>query len=482
MVERSLSLIDSARYVEYDTIYMELTATSLYARRAQNQHALYHPRPVQAAPEAWVKGGLYCAGMLLAMPFIGLHSLFRPRRYWTRFLHRFGFFPRQARMEVTRHLLLHCHNIGELRTAIPFVRLLKKRHPEWSISMFSKAFEPFETVQQLLPEVSQAFFAPLDGPLFTWRALRRLRPDAVVTVENDLRTYLVTEAKRQGIATLYLGGELSPRERKRHPSRDLYRNLLNNTDVIAMRSEEDARELAAIGATEERLFVCGNLRFDLDTFSLEIADPVLRNYLDLWRNTGPLLVAGSTYLEEEAGLLDMFRRIRNEYPTFRMVIAPRRPNRADEVMHAASEQGYTPQLRSRLHDHQVADADLLVLDTMGELTPVYSAADLAFVGGSIVDRGGHNIIEAAVHGIPVLFGEHVYTNREISEALLQHGAACTVTGTDDLTAHTLAYLRQPELRRAAGQRAREAVTALGGATENCVRLLEEVMAQRDANR
>lgn len=438
-----------------------------------NFHSRYHHAP-PPAPLALLHGFLQLLMMLVGTPLYRLRARKGPV-YAKRFSHWYGNIPLTSRPSGTYHIVVYCHNVGEVRTAVPLIRLLRHRHPTWTLTILVKAIAAYELASTLLPEAAAVYFAPHDAPLLVDRLLQRLSPDALVTLEGDLRTHLVTCAKQRGIATLFLGAEISPGEQKRHKNPMLYRYLLACTDVLAMRTDEDIAYLRNIGAPSNRLMRCGNLRYDVQSLREQgMTDPLLQDFLTRWRADGLLLVAGSTYAEEEAIILQALTRT-----PLRAVIAPRDPKRADDILHTASGYGLSVVLRSSIHHDTPAQPQILVLDTMGELCTMYGAGDIAFVGGSIVPRGGHNIIEAAAHGIPLLFGQSTFTNTEIADRLLEHGGARCVNTTTEFIDALQALIADPETVRSAGTNNQQIVEELSGATETCLRLIEELLYDRD---
>ena len=375
-------------------------------------------------------------------------------------------------------MLLYCHNVGEIRSAIPLVNALRAGRPEWRISFLTKAVAAYGLALKSFGDFADVFFAPLDSPMFARRSLGRIDPDLLAIIEGDLRTHLIAAAKTGGAAVVLLGGEMSPGEVRKHRARRVFRHLLAHVDALAVRSARDSEKLTAAGAPPDRLFISGNLRFDVSTLMTELADTALSRVLSAWRENGPLLVAGSTYREEESELIDALRIVRGRFPGTRLIIAPRQPGRAAQVEAAAEAGGFRTVRRTDEGLEKASGADVMILDSMGELSAVYGFGHVAFVGGSMVGRGGHNVIEAAAHGIPVLFGPSVYTNQEVCDELLRNGAGWTVGSAGELAARVSALLADEDGRVAAGRAAVAVVQRLGGATGFCLRVIEQVLEDR----
>lgn len=439
--------------------------------------AVYHPSSESAPFRNVLHGILYAVLMLAAWPFARIEASVTDDRFRARCSHRYGSLPPRAHALPSPHILIYCHSIGELRTSLLFLSMARERHPDWEFTYLFKAFEPYDAVVRLAPDITRALFVPLDAPLFVNRMLNRLRPDALVIIENDFRYHLITQAKRRGMATCLFSAEFSKRNEKRHAGQR-FRNVLHHIDLVTVRDEAGLRLVLDAGAAPERVMESGNMRFDARLLPGQPVGRPLDDFLRRWREMSKLFVMGSTYDSEEEALFTAVARLRDRHNLSRCVVAPRRIHRAGEISSAAVKHGFTPCLRSTITEEtDPAAFDLLVLDTMGELRDVYRFADFAFVGGSMVPRGGHNIYEAAEYGAPLLFGEHIFSNSEIGELLLARGCAWIVRDSDEIADRIAALLDDNE-RRAARQRCLEAIESVGGATRICLEQLELLLEQR----
>jgi len=439
--------------------------------------AVFHSSP-EALPFRNVLHGVsYTVLMLAAWPFARIEASLNGDRFRARCSNRYGSLPPHARALASPHILVYCHSIGELRTSLLFLSMARERHPDWQFTYLFKAFEPFDSVAGLAPDITRALFVPLDAPPFVNRMLNSLRPDALVIMENDFRYHLITQAKRRGMATCLFGAEFSKRNQKRHTGQR-FRDVLNHMDLVTVRDEAGLRLVLDAGASPERVMMSGNLRFDARLLPEKAVAGPLEDFLRHWQAMSKLFVMGSTYDAEEEALFTAVARLRDRQGVLRCVVALRRIHRAGEIIPVAEKHGFTPCLRSTITgETDPAAFDMLVLDTMGELRDVYRFADFAFVGGSMVPRGGHNIYEAAEFGAPLLFGEHIFSNSEIGELLLAHNCAWIVRDSDEIAGRIAALLDDDE-RRAAQQRCRQAVESLGGATRACLEQLEILLEQR----
>gem|GEM_PF-2010947 len=446
------------------------------------KHAQWHEYQLSVPVLVPVQGFFYWLVTRIKKPFIAISSHIRGGLHPARYYHRYGHIPVNSHPDCEKHIVFYCHNIGELRTIIPLVKLAHQQHPRWAFTVLTNTVDPYMTCKGYLPEVSQVYFVPIDIPSLTARAMRRLRPDVLVMVENDLRMHLVAQAKQHGVGTIMLGWEMPGRDSARYGTPQVTHYVLDCLDVFAMRSEADAEIMRQHGVAEERIFVTGNIRFDISALTSNIVDEKLDAFLTTWHTGGPIFTAGSIGVNaEEQLILDSLKKLRLQTPNLRCLLAPRRPDSGPEVQQLAQKNGFVAILRSEIDGYQGPAPDIMVLDTMGELYSVYSRSDMAYIGGALYDQGGHNFIEAALHGIPIMFGPNYAANRELVETLQAHGLSCVIHNGDELTALLATYLADENARKKAGEICRAAVDELSGATARNLQLIEELLASMNNN-
>jgi len=303
--------------------------------------------------------------------------------------------------------------------------------------------------------------APLDCRAVVRRFVRNLRPHLLIVVETELWPNYFHEAKRAGARVVIVNGRVSKRSAARYRrAKRLFAPALNSADLILAQTADDARRYTRIGASRDRVLVTGNTKFDLD----QLDEAELRPALHTFMGGHPVLVAGSTGTGEEAILVDAWQRLRDQFPTLRLVLAPRHPARVpevEEVLKSAS----IPFVRAGELDGSSAQADVLLLDTMGELRAVYRHASIAFVGGSLfAGRGGQNVGEPAAASVPVLFGPYHENQLQMASALIAAEAGLVVRNAADIVDACARWLNDESARAAAGERARStAHGAAGGA-------------------
>jgi 3-deoxy-D-manno-octulosonic-acid transferase len=363
---------------------------------------------------------------------------------------------------------IHAVSVGEAMAARALIAPLKARLPGHRVFLSTTTV----TGQAIAREASGAdgvFYAPFDFRRPVRRTLDRLRPSLLVLVETEIWPNLVHEARLRGARIAMVNGRISPRSFPRYRRvRALLSRVLAEFDLFLMQGEAHRARLVAMGAPAERVQVSGNLKYD----ALVPPDPPAELRRALGHGAAaPLLVAGSTMDGEEWMVLQAFVAIRRAHPTARLVIAPRRPERFAAVSAMVQSMGLLGARRTALPAEGWRDGDVLVLDTVGELAQVYALADVVFVGGSLVPRGGHNVLEPAVAGKPIAVGPHMENFQEIAAALLAEGAMIQVRDAPGLT-ETLGALFDDAGRRAElGRRAREVVERNRGALERTVSAL-----------
>jgi 3-deoxy-D-manno-octulosonic-acid transferase len=317
-----------------------------------------------------------------------------------------------------------------------------------------------------------AIAAPLDlGPIVR-RALDRIAPRLLVIVETELWPALILSAAARGVPVALVSARMSDRtERAYRRARALFGPALRAMAAIGAQTETDRARLVAAGADPARVRVTGNVKFDTPP-----ADGTAAEMSKIFSGARPLLVAGSTHSGEEDAALDAWETARDIREDLSLVIAPRHLSRLPEIDALLAARGVRAVRRSNLSGPPPDDVRVIVLDTIGELDALYALADVAFVGGSLVPVGGHNVLEPARHGVPVLFGPHTGNFRAETELLLGAGAGLRVGDAAALARETGALLSDPDRARAMGEAGRRELEKRRGAVERTMALLDPHLA------
>lgn len=365
-------------------------------------------------------------------------------------------------------LWLHAVSVGEVLQLRPMMKLLTAQRPDWDFVITTTTRTGLDVAKKEFAQHTVCY-CPLD---FSWavrRAIARIKPSAIVLVELELWPNLVLTAKRLGLPLALINGRLSEKSfRGYRRFRPFVGRLLNGFDLLAVQNREYADRLLALGAPSERLHLTGSIKFDgvlSDRANSKTAE--LRQFFGL-RNGDKVFIAGSTQAPEESFALDTWRALRSEFPNLQLILVPRHKERFEEVAALVASRSLSLQRRSNA-DRETGDVHLL--DTLGELTACWGLADIAFVGGSLTQRGGQNMLEPAAYGAAVLFGPNTWNFRDIVEQLLARDAACVVRSPQELTATVRELLQQPLVAEELGRRASEFVATQQGAASRTVELL-----------
>ena len=298
-------------------------------------------------------------------------------------------------------------------------------------------------------------------------------------METEIWPNLLRISHAQGVKTVVINGRISPRSYPKYRLiRPFFRRVLANVDRFCMQSEESARRLIDLGADPSRVTVTGSLKFDSLKAPTPIAHGKPRERVLRFFRVSPnrvVLVAGSTLRGEESAMLAAFRRIKTTIPSAMAILAPRHPERFGEVERLAREAGFVTVRRSELPIDAEPRADVVVLDTLGELAQLYQLATAVFVGGSLVDNGGHNILEPAIFGKPIVFGPYMQNFKEIADTFLANDAAVQVHSDRELEETMLTLVTDPVRRARLGAAARALVEANRGAKDKTLAVIENLL-------
>jgi 3-deoxy-D-manno-octulosonic-acid transferase len=356
---------------------------------------------------------------------------------------------------------IHAVSVGESAAAVPLVEGIRRRWPELGIVVSTVTPTGARIVSERLAGIAAHRYFPLDLPGPVRRALDGARPRFFIAIETELWPNFLRALARRRVPAMIANGRISDRSFRRYRRvRWLMRNVLADVSVFAMQTDEDARRIVALGAPPERVVVTGNLKSDLLP-GTGADDAGWRENLGLGADAR-LWVAGSTHRGEEAVVLDVFQRARARWPALRLLLAPRHPERAGEVEALIRERGLPAARRSRPPATPVPGT-VIILDTVGELASLYGLAEVVFVGGSLVPVGGHNVLEPAMRGKPVLVGPHMSNFREGAELLQRSGGGLVVKDGAELERELARLLEDRDLARRMGEAARTAFAGRQGA-------------------
>ena len=408
---------------------------------------------------------VYTLAVLALLPWAVLHLLWRARRqpeYLRHWGERFGFF---ATASPAPTLWLHAVSVGETRAAQPLVAALHERYPGHRILFTHMTPTGRATSEALFGDDVERIYLPYDTPWAMRRFLRHYRPAFGLIMETELWPNLIAACREAGMPLCLVNARLSQRSAKRYASFPaLTREALQGLAAIGAQSAEDAARLTALGARS--VTVTGNIKFDIEAPPAQLE---LARALRARCGSRPVWLAASTREGEEALILDAWKRVGAGNAAL-LVIVPRHPQRFDEVARLATERGFALQRRSE--DAAVAATTQVLLgDSMGEMFAFYAATDIAFIGGSLLDFGSQNLIEAAACGTPILIGPSTRNFAEAAREAIACGAARTIADADDLVRQVRDLLSAAEARQAMGAAGRAFAARHRGATALTLELI-----------
>jgi 3-deoxy-D-manno-octulosonic-acid transferase len=418
-------------------------------------------------------------GSLILIPLIWVHHRLRGHDF-QRFFQRMGLYPQDVAGALggRPRIWIHAVSVGEVGVAAAVARSLRKRCPEGSIVLSTLREQGLSRARELMGPDTPCFFAPLDfvGP--TRKALSTIRPDVLVLLETEIWPNFIVKARRMGVRVAIVNGRISARSiRKYRKFHSLMRYTLSRVDAFSMISGQDARRIQSLGAPADRIAVNGNAKFDCPD---PTADPEIGRWaarLFGTEATTPVFVAGSTRHPEEQMILDAFVRIRSSHPDTLLIIAPRHIERVHQIAQWVAARGMDCRLRTSLDDaSSPRSAPVVILDTIGELSATYSIADVVFCGGSLVPKGGQNIMEPAMWGKPVCYGPSMEDFADARRVIETNGGGVTVHNADELAAAVDRWLRHPAIAAATGRAARQSILPHRGAAEKHAEVISKLVS------
>jgi 3-deoxy-D-manno-octulosonic-acid transferase len=425
---------------------------------------------------------LLSLGLLLLSPYFLFQALAH-RKYITGLRERLGSLPRIDRQPV---VWLHCVSVGETQAARPLVERIKRELPDHALVVSTVTLTGQKLARDLFrTQAARVVYFPFDWRWSVRRALAAVSPAVVVVMETELWPNFLRECKAREIPVALVNGRISRKSFGRYLKVKVFlRRVLACVSVAVMQSEKDAERIRALGMREERVFSAGNLKFEAVGYTDQKTD--LKDRFGLHANV-PLVLAASTHAPEEKIVIETFKRLRESQPAARLMLAPRHPERFNEVAELIQGSGLSWARRTNAPAEEDTSAAVILLDTIGELTSVYSLATVVFVGGSIVDRGGHNVLEPAAHGVAVVTGAHTHNFHAIVDLLNEANALVqlpAVEGAEAVARLSDAFellLGDAQARAELGERAQQLVTANQGATERTMNLIAPLFSRTQSN-
>ncbi len=417
--------------------------------------------------------------VVLAIP-VFIVRLIREKGFGERIRQSCGVLPADVLQRVSNRdcIWLHAASVGEIVATSPIVKEIKREFPDNPILISVVTASGYEMAKRIITEAEGIIFFPLDLPWLALNAVKRIKPRVFLPVETELWPNFLRAVRNYNIPVMMVNGRISDKSVKRYTYlHTVLQDMLSTVSRFCMQSQVDAEYIIRLGADSSRVEITGNTKFD-QTYTDVTAEEknILARQLGV-ADSYPVLIAGSTHKGEEESLLRTMQAVQQKYPQGKIIIAPRDIMRVDELAAMAQGMGFATARRTQLQAAELPgdSPTVIFLDTIGELGKVYAFGDIIYVGGSLIRHGGHNVLEPAAHGKPIIVGPHMFNFKD-SYALLSGRGAC-VTANDDreLTAQVLSILADDSVRRHMGEQSLAIIMENRGAARKSVVALKNLL-------
>lgn len=409
---------------------------------------------------------MYLIAIVVLLPLVVYRMVSEPR-FRAGLWQRFGFVP--IRESSAPCLWIHGVSVGEILGANRFIEAFSRRYPEWDVALSTTTQTGHGVATERYPG-KHVFYYPVDLSFAIRRVLRRIKPTAVILIELEIWPNFLLVTRRHGIPVGLINGRISERSFKGYR---LWKRFLpqpwNRVVASCVQNEQYAQRLIDLGVPADRIHVTGTMKFDnVETEQDEAHRDLLAKDIGI-RPGDVVLIGGSTHPPEEMILFKSYKKLKEQHPRLRLLVAPRHPERLSEVEMSLQDAGATVVRRTALEDgknlgNESGDAPVILIDTIGELGKLYGLADVVFVGGSLIPHGGQNMMEPAGLGKAVVFGPHTFNFQDSVDVLVQENAVRVVSGVDELTLAVGDLLSNDNDREAMGRRARATIEQNKGAS------------------
>lgn len=382
----------------------------------------------------------------------------------------------QERLGDRQVIWIHAASVGEIVAASPIVKNIQKEFPQAAVLISVVTNVGYSMAEQILPDASGIIFFPIDRPFLIRRMLRQFKPVGILLVETELWPNFLRIAKEQQIPVMMINGRISSRSRARYLRiKTFVASMLETIDRFCMQSNIAADYITELGADPNKVTVTGNTKYD-QIYAI-VTEKEKEDLLTQFGFHGhfPIIIAGSTHKGEEEIIIEAFKGLLQYFPNARLLLAPRQIKRGHDIVTLCESFGIQAVCRSTMERLVGESTSVVVLDTIGELGRLYSLGDIIFVGGSLVPVGGHNILEPAAHGKPILVGPYMANFTEIYQLLSGRGACTMVHSVKELQEECLLLLENEQIRIERGRYALEIVAENQGATERNVQEFRQLM-------
>lgn len=414
----------------------------------------------------------YSTLWLLIIPFAVCHLIYqlisRKPGYTKKHLSRYGFTSNRGNQK--NGPMIHCASVGEVVAIQNLVEQLLDNNPNQRITITTNTTTGADRVELLFADRVDHAYLPYDFPLFIKLFLSKKRPTKVLINEMELWPNLCDQCWRSNIPLIIINGRMSEKSTKTYQKHlSLFQPMFKKIAAVCAQDHRDYQNYLTLGVSPDKLTLTNNIKFDLTISDYDILlSQTIKKSFDLKQRL--IIVAGSTHEPEEQILLDAYLALVSVYPELLLIIVPRHPKRFVKVHQLLQKQNIKTILMSEAKPCQ-PDTQVLLCDQMGKLRSIYALADISFVGGSLTDRGGHNALEPAAVGVPILMGESTYNNPAICQALADRGALLAVKDAKQIGAACKEWLENPEKRKHAGDAGKQVLAINSGAIQKTINVL-----------
>ncbi len=365
---------------------------------------------------------------------------------------------------------IHAVSVGETVAASSLVKEIKEKLPRHKILFSTVTTTGQEMAHKIIDDADEIIYFPLDLNFAVKNAIKTINPNLIVIMETELWPNFIKQADKNNNKIMFANARISDSSYKSYKYLGpLLRDMITKVDLFDMQSQEDAERIIDLGADKNKVFSSGNTKFD-QTYA-EINNSEVEKYYELFKikKEQPIFVAGSTHDDEENHLLDVFKNLKEKYNDLVFILAPRDVDRDEEITNIFESEGIKTVKRSSIEKRSTENHKVIILNTIGELAKIYSIADLVFVGGSMMGKGGHNILEPAAQGKLVFFGPDMFNFKDSTKLLLENNVGIQVKSWQELSKKLLYYLNNKDELKSKGNKAREVILKNRGASERIVK-------------
>ena len=420
--------------------------------------------------------------VILIIPVFMIRSV-REKGFVERIRQSLGIFPEHALDKVAKKhcIWVHAASVGEIVATSPLIKEFHKEFPQTPILVSVVTTSGYEMANRIIKDADAIIYFPLDLPFLAGRVLRRIHPRVFLPVETELWPNFLKTARQMHIPVMMVNGRISDRSVKQYKYlNSLLTDMIGTVTKFAMQSDIDADYIMRLGAPPELVTVTGNTKFDQTYTDVSPEEKAAIIHEMGLENAEGILLAGSTHRGEEDFVLKAFKALREKHDKAKLVIAPRELLRTQEVIHLCKRAGFTVTTRTKQQEKGPQDADIVILDTIGELGKVYSVGDVVYVGGSLITHGGHNILEPAAHGKAIIVGHYMFNFKDTHALFKKREACITVNNAQELANEVVNLFDDEAYRRRLEKETLAIVGENKGASRKSAIILRETLEEYES--